>query len=162
MRLALISDTHNHFDHVQRAVEYLHATHIDIVLHAGDVTSSQTLELFTEFNVWIAQGNMDNEKDLAGLSTTLFGEGRFAPMHDLEFNGCKVALLHGHDRQLLDGLIYAKHYDYVIRGHTHAPGDRCVQTTRVLNPGAVGNTGWRTSSFGILDLHSGELDYVRL
>lgn len=162
MRLALISDTHDHFDHVRRTVDYLHDTEIDTVLHAGDVTRSHTLELFGDFDVWIAQGNMDQPSELADLASTLFGAGRFAVMHDLNFDGHKIALLHGHDRQLLEGVVYVGSYAYVVRGHTHVPADKTVRDTRVLNPGALGNTGWRASQFAILDLDSGHLDYVHI
>ncbi len=160
MRIGLISDTHNHVAHVQYVADYLRNTRIDVVLHAGDVTSPHVLEPFEGLDLWIAQGNMDQNARLSTTAAALFGGDRFAVMHDLDFAGCKIALLHGHDRALLHGLAYSKAYDYVIRGHTHVPLDRQINGTRVLNPGAVGNAGIRRGTFAILDLETGELDRV--
>ncbi|MGC9398258.1 MAG: metallophosphoesterase family protein [Anaerolineae bacterium] len=157
MRLALISDTHDHFEHLESVVAYLQASGIEVVLHAGDLTSPHTLEMLRDFNLWIAQGNMDRAEALIETATDLFGAGRFAPFHDLLFDDHPIALLHGHDRQMLQGVSYAQHYDYVVCGHTHVPEDQQIQGTRRLNPGAVGNPPWRSSTFAILDLDSGEL-----
>ncbi len=162
MRIGLISDSHDRMDHVQRAADYLRATGIDVVLHAGDVTYPHVLELLAGFDVWIAQGNMDHVAELSAAVTRLFGAERFASMHDLEFDGHQIALVHGHDRTLLNALIYSKSYEYVVRGHTHVPQDQCIKETRVLNPGAVGNAGWRRCSFAVLDLDTGELESVSL
>ena len=160
MQIALISDTHDNVDHVKYVSDYLRSQGINVVLHAGDVTHPYVLEILKNLDVWIARGNMDRNDELPGIATQLFGEDRFASSHDIELAGHRIALVHAHDRALLQGLAYSKTYEYVVRGHTHAPQDRCIKNTRVLNPGAVGNTGWRRSTFAILDIETGELQSV--
>ena len=160
MRIGLVSDTHDHIDHIQRAVDYLRNTGVDVVLHAGDVTSPHVLTCFEGLELWIAQGNMDRDPALSIKTATLFGADRFAPLHVLNFDGHRVALLHGHDKADLHELMYSEEYEYIIRGHTHAQSDRRIRGTRVLNPGAVGNTGWRRSTFAILNLATGEVEPV--
>lgn len=160
MQIALISDTHDHVEHVQHVADYLRNQDIHVVLHAGDVTVPHILEILDSLDVWIARGNMDHYDELSATATKLFGEDRFASSHDIDLEGHRIALVHGHDRALLHGLAYSKSYDYVVRGHTHAPQDRRIKNTRVLNPGAVGNTGWRRSTFAILDLATGETQTI--
>ena len=59
-------------------------------------------------------------------------------------------------------LIGSRDFDYVIHGHSHHPRDEPFSGTRVINPGALGNTRWRRPSFAILDLATGDLSWVKL
>ncbi len=162
MRIGLLSDTHNHLQNVERAVARFQAEGIHTLLHAGDITGPHVLRVLAGFDVWVAQGNMDRDTGLGTLAAQLFGSGRMAKAHYLTLDVQRIALLHGDARSLLELLSRSGGYAYVIYGHTHTPRDEYVGRTRVINPGALGGSGWRPRSYAILDLKTGGLEYLRI
>ncbi len=161
MRIALISDTHNDQDRIKQALARLRQEHITTVLHAGDVTSARMLRFFKAFDVWVARGNMDHDPALNATVHELFGPQRLTAIHKLTLDGHTLALIHNGESAAGRELIQSRDYDYVIHGHSHHPRDEAFSATRVINPGALGNTGWRRPSFAILDLQTGDLSWVR-
>jgi hypothetical protein len=162
MRIALIADTHDALGKVLLTARRLRAEGVETVLHAGDVTGAEILRLLEDFDVWVTWGNMDTNPNLGAIAGSLFGLGRMDRVHYLTLEGKRIALLHGDDRRLLQRLIQSGEHDYVIHGHTHKPRDERVQGTRVINPGALGGPGWRTGSFALLDLGTGDLERIEL
>jgi hypothetical protein len=166
MRIGLISDTHDEEHTLGLALARFRQAQVQTVLHAGDVTSAFTLKLFTDFDLWIANGNMDHDPKLALAVTEYFGAKRLARVHNLSFNGAHIAMTHGDNWQRLEALIRAPADDgrrhYVIHGHTHAPTDETVGSTRVINPGAIGRTRWRCATCAILDLATDDLQWIEL
>jgi len=162
MRIGLLSDTHNQEWAVKSAVKRLRAEHITTVLHAGDVTNAATLALLAGFDAWIARGNCDYELALEHKATALFGEDRFLLLHKLELAGARIALAHGNVEALVTGLVRSGAFDYVIQGHTHNPADDKIGNTRLINPGALGNTLGRVPTFAILNLATGDLEWIEV
>ena len=161
MRIALVSDTHNDQNKIKQALARLRQEHITKVLHAGDVTSARMLRLFKAFDVWVARGNMDHDPALDATAHELFGPQRLAAVHKLTLDGHTLALVHNGESAAGRELIRSRDYDYVIHGHSHHPRDERFAGTRVINPGALGNTGWRRPTFAILDLETDALSWVR-
>ncbi len=161
MRIGLLSDTHNHIEHVKAALAQFRDRGVTTLLHAGDVTRASTLELLRGFDVWIARGNMDRDPQLGPTATRLFGEGRWRDEHSLTLDGVSIALIHGDLGHRLRALIHAGTYAYVIHGHTHLSRRERIGRTWVINPGALGGIRWETPSCAILDLASGELEWLR-
>jgi hypothetical protein len=177
MRIGLISDTHNNLQKVKLALARFQHEGVQTILHAGDITSPQILETLADppalpkkspqkFEVWLAQGNMDRHPGLASTAQALFGPDRFAQTQELTFNDVRIALTHGDVWDRLQALIHTEDadkrpFDYVIHGHTHKPKDERTNTTRVINPGALGNAAWRSPTYAILDLATGDLQWFR-
>lgn len=161
MRIALISDTHNNQNKIKKALVRLQQEQITTVLHAGDVTSARILRLFKSFDVWVARGNMDHDPALNPTVHELFGPQRLAATHRLTLEGHTLALIHNGESTAARELIQSRDYDYVVHGHSHHPRDETFAGTRVINPGALGNTRWLRPSFAILDLASGDLSWVK-
>ncbi len=135
---------------------------VHTIFHAGDVTGAPTLQLLAGFEVWIARGNMDVDPRLASAVTQTFGEGRLAQVHDINLDGVRIALLHGESWTRLETLIRAAMYDYVIHGHTHVPALKAVGPTHIINPGALGNSRWYCPTCAILDLSTGDVQWIEL
>lgn len=161
MRIGLISDTHDNEPALRAAVTHFRQAQVQTVLHAGDVTRASTLQLLAGFDVWIARGNMDYDPHLA-LAVERFGDERLARVHELRFDGMRIAMTHGDSWQQLETLIRATTYDYVIHGHTHVPKDETVGKTRIINPGALGHSRWRCATCAIIDLTTGDLQWIEL
>lgn len=162
MRIALVSDTHNDQNRIKLALARLRQERITVILHAGDITSARTLGLFKGFDLWIARGNMDHDPALIPTSHKLFGPERLKAVHKLEFGQHKFALIHNGESVAARELIRSHDCDYVVHGHSHHPRDEIVAGTRVVNPGALGNTRWRRPTCVILDVATGDLSWVEL
>jgi len=162
MRIGLISDTHNNRQTTKAALACFHQAQIETLLHAGDVTNVTTLKLFAGFDMWIARGNIDHDPNLLKVANELFGLGRLVNVHTLTLDGARIAITHGSSWQRLTSLIRDKSNNYVIHGHTHSPRDERIGGTRVINPGALGNSRWKCATCAILDLATGALEWIEL
>jgi len=162
MRVGLISDTHDDIRALGAAVARFREAQVQTVLHAGDVTTASTLKLLHGFDVWLARGNMDHDPRLALTVAEYFGAERLARVHTLNFDGVQMALMHGDSWQQLTSLIRAATYAYVIHGHTHVPRDETIGTTRIINPGTLASGRGKRATCAIVDLATGELQWIEL
>jgi len=60
--------------------------------------------------------------------------GNFA---EIVIDGLRVALLHGHEEELLKALVESEWFDVVVHGHTHKAEVYRKGKTLVVNPGEV-------------------------
>jgi uncharacterized protein len=162
MRIGLVADTHNDHANTLRALARLRTERITHLLHAGDVTSAQTLRLFEGFDVWIARGNMDHDPGLIAVAQELFGPGRFRRAHNLTLHTTPVAVVHDGDAVQARQIIFDRVAEVLVLGHTHSRRDERLDGIRIINPGALGNTRWQRPTFAILDLSTGDLTWVEL
>ena len=78
MKIGIISDTHDDLTNLETALEILRAEGVATVLHCGDLCGLTIVRLMAEFDVWIAQGNMDRHLGLAQAVDATLGKGRLA------------------------------------------------------------------------------------
>ncbi len=162
MRIAIMADTHNHSGRMKRAAERLRAEGIRVLLHAGDLTSATALAYLTDFDLWLAAGNMD-EPGLAEAVNQHWGAGRYAAFHQLTLEGRTIALLHGDDAARLHQAIHCGMFAYVIHGHTHRRRDGHVGTTRIINPGSLARPmDLNDPAYAVLDLNTDDLWFVSI
>jgi putative phosphoesterase len=162
MKIGIIADTHDDVGNLKVALEALRAENVAAVLHCGDVCESHVIHILADFDVWIAQGNMDRDFELAQAAEEQLGPGRFAWLQCPALDGYRVAMLHGENEEVLGNLIASGEYTYVFHGHTHRRRDRTIGHTRVINPGALGGRRPERRSFCVLDLATGEAHFVEL
>ncbi|NLE45298.1 MAG: YfcE family phosphodiesterase [Chloroflexi bacterium] len=162
MKIGIISDTHDYLSNVYTALDLLRDQSITTVLHCGDVCGPQVMQGLAEFDVWIAQGNMDRNLGLFTASALPLTRERLSWFHSLTFDGHSIALLHGDDIGLLNSLILSGRYSFVLHGHTHQRRDELFGSTRVINPGALGGTRRQNRSFCILDLEVGVPEFINI
>ncbi|WP_331233550.1 metallophosphoesterase [Natronorarus salvus] len=163
MKVGVISDTHDNVAATERAVSRFRENGVETVIHCGDVIAPPMIPLFSGFTLHGVLGNNDGE--VAGLKAAfddLGGEselhGRFA---DLEFDGVRLAVLHGESLDDVEGYAESGEYDYVCYGHHHEREERSVGETTVINPGAhfpLVEANHRTVA--LLDTETGEVEFL--
>ncbi len=162
MKIGIISDTHNDLNNLKAALDILRAEKVTKILHCGDVCGPDIIRALADFDVWIAQGNMDRNLGLGQVAEETIGNNRLAWFHRPTLDGYPIAMIHGDNDEVLRNLITSGEYSYVFHGHTHRRCDRTVGRTRVINPGAMGGTRHQARSFCILDLATGTARFVEL
>ena len=138
MHVGIISDTHDNVEAVERAIEVFASEGVDVVIHCGDFIAPLVVPSFGEFELHGVLGNNDGEiRGLYAQFDALGGgselHGRFA---DIEFDGCRFAVLHGESKVEVEAIAAAETYDFVCYGHWHARDHREEGRTTVINPGA--------------------------
>ena len=163
MKIGIISDTHDHEDHVRRAIEVFAEHKVATVLHAGDIVSPFTAKVFAEVAPakFIAVfGNNDGER--IGLKNAIEGFG--GEIHADAFKGIVggKSVYMTHVPSCLAEVVKSQMHDLVIYGHTHAADVRQMNRTLVVNPGE--STSWLASraQVAIVDLSTMECQLVPL
>ena len=148
MRIGIVSDSHGKSDRLVRGIDLLTSSSAEVIVHCGDIENVDGVKLLGDSGVpvYLAAGNMDISNFLR-LQTAADNCGIIfaadfvtVPLDDGDgdcANKKYLAATHGKDKLLLDELILGGQYRYVCHGHTHRVSDECVNSTRVLNPGAL-------------------------
>ncbi len=157
MKIAIISDTHNQYDRVERAVKRIEEFQVELTIHCGDIEDAEVVWLFPP-NTHFVFGNCD--RDRTSLRQAMYGTGAtlHEPFGHLELAGQTLGFVHGDNEQILTDLEYSESFDYIFHGHTHQKAERKRGSTRIINPGALHRAS--TKTFAILDLSTGELQSV--
>ena len=112
---------------------------VDIILHAGDLTSLSVLDVFAGKTVHAVHGNMCGSQTLATLPTSKI----------IEVGNFQIALIHGAgirhntEERLFDAF---GPIDCIVYGHTHKPVCLRYGPTLMVNPGSFTATGTYGSS----------------
>lgn len=145
MRIAVISDSHNHLPkHVVEAIR-----DADEIWHLGDVTDPGIIATISALGprVRVVRGNCDDCREWPRTA-------------DFMLCGVVIHLEHIPPRQP------PSPFDLLLHGHTHVPRDEMIRGTRYLNPGTVGNPNkGAPASYAWLTLIEGqepEWDVVRV
>ncbi len=152
MKIAVISDTHDHIPAVQEAFRRIQALGIRQTLHLGDIIAPFVVRFLRNVydgDLLAVYGNNDGERLFLRETFQKFqAEIRVAPV-ELELGGRRIHMTH----EPVAPEALAQHFDVVLYGHTHEiRNERLPNGHLILNPGeACGYlTGRRT--FALLDL----------
>ncbi len=164
MKIGIISDTHDRLALIDSAVKRLNEEEVGLVLHAGDYIAPFVVSHFKSLEARMIGvfGNNDAEivllqKKFSELNAQVYGG--FA---EIVVEGFKMALVHGHEANLLNSLINTNFYDLVIHGHTHQDSVYSVGATIVVNPGEVCGYLTGRSTIAILETATKNIKIISL
>jgi putative phosphoesterase len=147
MKVGVLSDTH--LTHVTKEFREIYDKHLsdkDLILHAGDVVSTELVDFLGRTNFYGVSGNMDplEVRNLLPASKVL------------KIEHYRVGLIHGWgssagiEDRIRDEF---KSVDVIIYGHSHQPANHVRNGILFFNPGTA--TGYSSSglhTLGILSL----------
>ena len=147
MRIGLISDTHGRL----RPEVFDIFEGVDVILHAGDVGSTNILvELEAIAPVHAVMGNTDPSEL----------QSRASDVVELELGGHRVVLLHGDAFGSPTPELLRASYpdaDVIVYGHTHRQRVDIIDSCLVVNPGAAGPARFNLRpAVAILTLEEGQ------
>lgn len=163
MKIAVLSDIHDHLHHLAPALRQVGELKAEALLFLGDFCAPFTLAQMAEgFGgpVHAVFGNNDGDTFLlsrvAGKHSHVTLHGQLA---ELELGGRRIAL--NHYPEIARRLAESGAYDAVFSGHDHQRYVHQVGRTLWANPGELmgrfGNPG-----FGIYQTETGEFSHVDL
>ena len=163
MKIAILSDTHNHQGNIQKTVSLIHKFRPTSLIFCGDATTLESIQWFCEYPIIYTNGNCDEltgeiKSYLSALRNNSFVGNTFKG----QILGKRIGVTHGHIPGVLDDMINSSQFDYIFTGHTHLRMNKRVGKTRVVNPGALGGLRKESRSFAILDLNLDELQFVTI
>ncbi len=137
MQLGIVSDTHDNLALVDAAVQLFESEGVARVIHCGDIVAPFSATPFESdaFDFSAVRGNNDGEWALANVVNefgTYLGE-----CGELDADNVSIAVYHGTNGTLIDALVDAGHYDYVLHGHTHERALESRGDTVRVNPGGL-------------------------
>lgn len=161
MIIGIISDSHDHVEHIKKAVQCFHREQVSLVLHAGDYCSPFTIPPFGGLDLVGVFGNNDGDhfrlqmkfKDIDGNLAGEFYAG--------DYDGRSIALYHGTQPAITEALESCGKYDLVVSGHTHQKKMIRVGKTLALNPGTAHGFG-NESTIAVYDTKSGNARIVNI
>ncbi|MEM2319267.1 MAG: metallophosphoesterase [Candidatus Bathyarchaeia archaeon] len=165
MLVGLMSDTHDRLPMVEKAVKKFNEEGVKLVLHAGDYVAPFVVPRFRNLKARLIGvfGNNDGDHELLKKR---FSEhegtelrGNFAEVHA---DNVKIALVHGHEEELLRALINSQNFPVVAYGHTHRAEVRREGKTLVVNPGEVCGYITGKSTIALLDTEKLEAKIIEL
>jgi len=136
--IGIMSDTHDNLEAIRKAVEFLNAQKVSLVLHAGDYIAPFTVNEFKKLSCPFVGVFGNNDGERKGLLRSFAEMGaEIKDFSAVEHQGKKIAVYHGTITELMTALIASGEYDVFVRGHTHVSEIRQEGKTLVINPGEV-------------------------
>jgi putative phosphoesterase len=163
--IGVVSDSHDNLPLIEKAVEKLNQQKVSLVLHAGDFVAPFTISRFKKLNCPFIGvfGNNDGDHELLKKR---FSETNNCTVHErftqVTVEGYRIALLHGHETELLSAIIECGYFDAVIHGHSHNYGIDRRDKTLAVNPGELCGYLTGKASFALLDTEKSEATIVEL
>ena len=161
MLIGIFADSHDHLDHIRRAVEVFNDAGCELVVFAGDLVSSFAVPPLRELKCKVLGCFGDNEGNKPGVAAgmRIIGTIGEPPFGFKTPDGRKILVTHM-DRSLkgLDG-----EFDIAIYAHTHKPSITHDESGRLfINPGETSGWSYGRPSVAILDTTSLEARIVSL
>lgn len=164
--VGLMADTHDRLPLIEAAVRTFNERGISLVLHAGDFIAPFVIPRLAKLKARLVGvfGNNDGDRALllrraSETNGKIEIKGLFA---EITVDGKRIALLHGHENELLRSIVACGGYDVVVHGHTHEVSVRREKRTLVVNPGETCGWLYGRPTVAILDTEALEVKIIEL
>lgn len=159
MLIGIISDTHDDMQAIRKAVDSFKARGVSYVIHAGDLVSPFTFEIFSELKCGFDAVFGNNDGDRILLSKKSGDKVHRQPLI-LTLDDKRIVVVHEPD--LVDALSDSKDFQVVIFGHTHIPCVAKKKDALVINPGKAARLHKDKSTFALLDTVTMQVEIVSI
>ncbi len=159
MIIGLLSDSHDDMEAIARAVALFNAEGALQVLHAGDIVSPFTFEVFRDLRAPLGGVFGNNDGDRLLLRERSGGALHVQP-HFTTLDGLRGVIVH--EPALVKSLARSGDYDFVLYGHTHVPDIHREGTTLIVNPGKAARLHKGRATVALLETRTGEARILEL
>lgn len=163
MRIAVLSDTHDHILNLRAAVTYCNSYGVQMLIHCGDLISPFMLEELAQFagaTHFVYGNNVGDQHIISQACGTKFPSiTNHGTLGAVEAGGKKIAF--NHYPAMARGLASQGGFDVVCCGHNHIYKVVSVGSTLLINPGQLMGKDSRPG-FCILETSSMEVERVEV
>jgi hypothetical protein len=159
VKIGLLSDSHDDMAAIAKAVALFNAEGVVQVLHAGDIVSPFTFEVFRGLQAPLGGVFGNNDGDRLLLRERSAGALRPQP-HFVTLDGLRVVIVH--EPPLVKSLARSGDFDCVVYGHTHEPDVRREGTALVVNPGKAAVLDKGRATVAVLETQTREARIIDL
>lgn len=139
MKIAIISDSHDHLEHLRKALEICKREKVAQILHCGDFVAPFVLRELNGAGIPVDGVFGNNDGDIYTMTRLSLTELKNITLHnllaELEFEGRKIAITHTPEVGI--PLLQTEAFDLVCWGHTHFFDERRFNTSLGINPGDI-------------------------
>jgi putative phosphoesterase len=168
MKIAVLSDIHDHIDNLDSALSKVKSEGCESVIFCGDFCSPFILLKLLSANLHIYSVFGNNDGDLSSFYKLNKPEliefcGPSEEFGEVTIDNNKIAFCHYPKMGRL--LARSGEYQAVFHGHTHQAYEEHLGNTLLANPGSVCgiiNGKYGSASFGVYDTSSRKFDLVYL
>ncbi|MFW9878636.1 MAG: metallophosphoesterase [Candidatus Thorarchaeota archaeon] len=170
MKIAVLSDTHDHMDNILRAVSIINERKVNAVIHCGDYVAPFVKKWFDKLDETIKKnfygvfGNNDGERLF--LKQNLGQICNFAQNGNeliIELGGKRIFASHMPRQETIGALAQSGNFNIILSGHTHSLINKKYENgVLVVNPGEVCGYLTGKSTFAIIDLDKMEAEIIEL
>ncbi len=153
MKIAIISDSHDNWPNIEKAIKYINKEKITMIIHCGDVCAPAVLEemakLFEGDALHLVKGNVDG--DIEGFQRKAQDNPKIIYQGNtgkLEIDNLTIVFCH--EPFLAKKMAETQKYDFVFYGHTHKPWQEKIEKTELINPGTLAGL-FTKATFAIFD-----------
>jgi len=170
MKIAAVSDTHDHKKNILQSVSIINERNVEALIHCGDYVAPFVKRWFNNLNDSIKKnfygvfGNNDGERLF--LKKNLGQICQFPENSNewiLDLGGKKVFVSHMPNQKTINALANSGNFDIILSGHTHSlVNEKLYNGVLVLNPGEVCGYLTDKSTFIIIDTDKMEVEIIDL
>ncbi len=170
MKIAVISDSHDHKINILKAISIINERNVDALIHCGDYVAPFVRRWFNELNDSIKKnflgvfGNNDGERLF--LKENLGQICEFPQNGNeliLELGGKRIFASHMPREQTIEALGNSGNFDIILSGHTHFLSNKKLDNgTLVINPGEICGYITGKATFAIVDTERMESEIIEL
>jgi len=144
----------------KKAIEIFKERGVDLVIHAGDLTSPKMMDLFKDLNCKFVLGNADIDVESINQKSQEMGFGPVEGSWDFVLDGKRFILFHGDDVPMFREAVASGKYDYIVKGHTHFFENYVSNRTRIINPGTL--FGDEELTIALLDTKKEKVEKIKI
>ena len=144
---------------IAKAVALFNAEGVTQVLHAGDIVSPFTFEIFRDLQAPLGGVFGNNDGDRLLLRERSAG-ALYPQPHLLTLDTLRAVIVH--EPPLVKSLARSGDFELVVYGHTHVPDVHREGTALVINPGKAARLHKGRSTVVILETETREARIVEL
>lgn len=170
MKIAVMSDTHDHMNNILKAVSIINERNVEALIHCGDYVAPFVKKWFDKLNETIKKnfygvfGNNDGERLF--LKKNLGQICQFAQNGNeyiLNLGGKRIFASHMPRQDTIEALAISGKFNIILSGHTHALKYKKLDNgALILNPGEVCGYLTGKSTFAIIDTDKMDAEIIEL
>ncbi len=168
MLIAIMSDSHDHYENFEKAIKIANEKGCEKLLFAGDlIAPGNGIELISKFNGDVIMIIGNNDAELLGLmnninkytNVTLARDPDGGNVYEGEIDNIKI-FMHHYPR-MAELALSSQEFDICICGHSHEYRLENNGSSQLINPGAI--HPYKTkATFAILNTSNKKIDKIEI